>query len=210
MATYLLVESVLRMKDGRQLGDVKSAQDAIDWGAKYLLATNGRARAEVGLWARMIVKCVIKIGAIGLPEGVPQLEIGGLQHLPSAKLMTIDGARDAAAALFIKALDGSAEDATHDVDTVWPGALEEPLATWFLTAMYASRRRMPHAAAVWDSARERSDSIMTAWTTRGEDHGSWAPVGEFGAEFGRAGTTAACWLLVLTREGRCVLVMSGE
>jgi hypothetical protein len=136
---------------------------------------------EVLLWCDWIVRSFGE-GAAPLRDAVAEL---------SAPAPTTG--REAAAQHLRERLSGARGSAGRP-PVAWPLALlDDPL-----TSLYLAAATYREGGAAWTVAgrRTEADVVRTQLRAPGEHRGSWDPVGPFGAENGRFGTTAMAVLLL--------------
>jgi len=192
MATCVLAE-VLRTGGPAPLAEeVVAAVDAL---RMQLAATRRSPGAEMRLWCDMIVRSLrqaVAIRAAKLGERAKSVATAAdalaacVAALPETAPRT--PRQEAAQCLRVALADavGAA------MGKAW---LDDPLRDP-LTSFYAYTALYLRGGDDWAEASKRITSVAARQLKEGEHRGSWDPVGEFGTENGRNGTTAAAILLL--------------
>jgi len=151
---------------------------------------------EVRLWCAMIARSLRAIAKDDKAEpartGCRAAAVALAASLATLPAAVATSAREQAADNLRVILTGAEG---RQPDAAW---LEEPLRDP-LTSFYAFVATWHRSGKEWTEARKRvNDRVLRQQVRVGEQRDSWDPVGEFGAENGRYGTTAAALLLVET------------
>jgi hypothetical protein len=192
MATCVLAE-VLRT--GGRAPPAEEVVAAVDALRTQLAAMRPCPGAEMRLWCDMIVRSLRQAVAIHeakLGERAKSVATAAEQLAACVAALPATAAQSPRqeAAQFLRVALAEGDGAA--MGKAWlDDPLRDPLTSFYgYTALYL------RGGNDWAEASKRITSVVARQLKEGEHKGSWEPVGEFGTENGRHGTTAAAILLL--------------